>query len=130
MRMAMRMDEVFAAHGLTAADFAAMSILRRRGEIPMHDLADGLYLTAGTVTPRVRRLVGRGLVSVRPALGDARIRLVSLTDRGRSTFEAAVPEHLEAQRRALRTLTPAQQSELADLLALLLADLEHDDSNP
>ena len=99
-----------------------MSILRRRAD-PMHDLADGLLSHCRHGHPTGATSGWKGLVSVRPALGDARIRLVSLTDRGRSTFEAAVPEHLEAQRRALRTLTPAQQSELADLLALLLADL-------
>ncbi len=36
-------------------------LVRRAGDTPMSGLAEGLYLTAGTVTPRVRRLVGAGL---------------------------------------------------------------------
>ena len=122
--IAMRMDEVFAAHGISAADFAAMSILRRRGEVPMRSVADGLYLTAGTVTPRIRRLVDHGLVRVSPDVHDARVRLVALTTLGERTFDAVVPAHLATQRQALESLTAAQRLELAGLLAILLTDLE------
>ena len=122
--ISMRMDAVFAAHGITAADFAAMSILRRRGEVPMRSIADRLYLTPGTVTPRIRRLAEAGLVRVRPDPADARGRLVSLTAAGRQRFDEVVPEHLVGQREALRSLDAVQRDQLAGLLRVVLCDLE------
>lgn len=122
--ISMRMDAVFESHGITAADFAAMSILRRRGEVPMRSIADRLYLTPGTVTPRIRRLAEAGLVRVRPDAADARVRLVSLTAAGRQRFDEVVPDHLDGQREALRVLDKAQCSQLAELLRVLLCDLE------
>lgn len=120
----LRMNQVFAEHGISAADFAALSILRRHGPVQMHALADGLYLTAGTVTPRVRRLVSAGLVAVTAQPEDARVRMVALTPAGRAKFDAVVPDHLTVQAEALRTLSPTQRTQLGDLLAVLLADLE------
>lgn len=122
--IAVLMDRVFAAHGMTAADFAAMSILRRRGSVPMGSLADGLYLTAGTVTPRVRRLVERGWAVVAADPDDGRVHRVALTTQGESAFMAAVPQHLAVQDRALRSLTSSDRRGLAGLLAVVLADLE------
>lgn len=116
---------VYDAHGITAADFAALSILSRSGEVPMSVLADGLYLTAGTVTPRARRLADAGLVRLRQAPGDARVRLVKLTPHGQRVFAEAAPAHLAVQHDALRALSQEQAAQLEDLLALMLGDLEN-----
>ena len=122
------MNEVLAEHGLTAGDFAALSILRRAGEdgAPMSRLADGLALTGGTVTTRVRRLVGAGFAHVARSTADARVHRVVLTELGRERFDAAAPAHLENQRRQLKALDPTEQAQLAVLLRRLLASLEHD----
>ncbi|TXH43332.1 MAG: MarR family transcriptional regulator [Actinobacteria bacterium] len=119
-----QLGELYQAHGLSAADFAALSILRRAGETPMSGLAEGLYLTAGTVTPRVRRLVGAGLATVRRDPQDSRVQLVAMTPEGRSAFDRVVGGHLEIQRHSLTALTADEQVLLAELLTRVLADLE------
>lgn len=125
-RIEARLDAIYAAHGLTAGDFAALSILWRAGEAgcPMSSLADSLYLTGGTVSVRVARLVDRGWARVTPSPTDARTRLVCATDVGRELFERVMPQHLEVERQALAGLSTLEQNQLAGLLAKLLTQLE------
>lgn len=120
------MNAVFARHGLTAGDFAALSILRRAGDdgATMTALADGLALTGGTVTTRVHRIVDAGWARVAVEPTDHRVRRVVLTPLGREVFERAAPDHLANQRAALAPLTAEQQSDLADLLRILLSAFE------
>lgn len=120
------METALAAHDLTVADFAALSILRRAGAggAPMGAMAEGLYLTAGTITPRVNRLVSKGLATTSSDAKDHRVRRVHLTDLGARTFEAAAPDHLARQRALLAPLTAAERQRLAELLRTLLAAAE------
>lgn len=124
--MAAAMNAVFADHGLTAGDFAALSILRRAGATgaTMSDLADGLALTGGTVTTRVHRIVDAGWAKVVAEPSDHRVRRVHLTVAGRDRFDRAAPDHLANQRAMLAPLTTEQQAELADLLRILLRHFE------
>lgn len=124
--MASAMNAVFAEHGLTAGDFAALSILRRAGAAgaTMTDLADGLALTGGTVTTRVHRIVDAGWAQVVAEPSDQRVRRVRLTPAGRDRFDRAAPDHLANQRAMLAPLTTAQQTELAGLLRILLHRFE------
>lgn len=126
--MATAMDEVYSRHGLSAGDFAALSILRRAGRAgaPMGALADGLALTGGTVTTRVRRLIAAGFAEQAPQGHDHRVRTIRLTAAGRDRFDAAAPDHLANQRALLAPLDAAEQEQLADLLRLLLSAYEKD----
>jgi DNA-binding MarR family transcriptional regulator len=121
------MNAVFAHHGLTAGDFAALSILRRAGVAgaTMSDLADGLALTGGTVTTRVHRIVNAGWAQAVEGAADRRVRRVSLTPAGQAVFDRAVPDHLANQQAMLAPLTAGQQAQLTDLLRILLASFEH-----
>lgn len=127
-RLDAQLDPLYRTHGLTSGDFAALSILRRAGDdgCPMGALADSLYLSGGTVTSRVARLVAHGLAESAPDPRDARTRVVRATEAGRERFDRVAPEHLRVEREALSVLAPDELAALAGLLSRLLTGLEQD----
>src|SRR6202034_2673105 len=94
-RLARHLDRArmaaFAAHGLQAWGFDVLSALRRQG--PPYQLTPGALLranlvTSGTMTNRIDRLAGAGLVSRHPDPQAKRGVLVTLTARGRAVVGA------------------------------------------
>jgi hypothetical protein len=90
-------------------------------------LASELGLSAGTVSLRIDRLVGRRLVERQPDPADGRGALVSLTERGRELFDACAPEHLANAQELLAGLTGEEREQLGELLGKLLYTLEDND---
>src|SRR5215208_498101 len=102
------LDEVFRAHGLGAASFAVLVTLARIGGdvgVSQRRLMDELALTSGTISVRMDRLVGQGLVERRPDPESRRNTLITLTARGRELFERVAPAHLANERRLLAALS-------------------------
>lgn len=121
------LDLVFARYALTAPGFAVLATLVRLGEpheMSQRQLMDELGLTAGTVSVRIDRLVGAGLVERAPQRPDRRGTLVVLTRAGLSAFEACAPEHLANERRLLAALGDDERAQLAGLLRKLLVGFE------
>src|ERR1700729_2037491 len=119
-RLARHLDRArtaaFAAHGLQAWEFDVLSALRRQG--PPYQLSPGALLratlvTSGTMTNRIDRLAGAGLVRRPPDPLDKRGVLVTLTERGRTVADAALADLLQRERKLLTGLDPAQRRELA-----------------
>ena len=121
-----KLEAAFARFGLRGADFAVLATLARlAGEsISQSRLASELALSAGTISLRVDRLAGRGLVRREPDPNDGRGALVILTDAGRDLFEACAPEHLANADELLSGLTDDERAQLALLLGKLLSTLE------
>jgi DNA-binding MarR family transcriptional regulator len=118
---------VFAAHGLTSADFQVVVTLRRAGEpyqLTQARLMTELALTSGTVSVRVDRLQTAGVVARTPDPDDGRGALVRLTDHGLDLFDRVAPEHLANEDRLLSALAPAERDLLAGLLRRLLVSFE------
>lgn len=90
-------DEVtrrLTARGFTGLRFSHGFLVQRlvEGEQPIAALAQALEVTQQAVSKTVAELERLGYVRRRPGPGDARVRLVSLTDRGRAAVEAAREE--------------------------------------
>ncbi len=71
---------VFAAHGLTPADFQVIVTLRRFGKpyrLPQARLMDALELTSGTVSVRLDRLESAGIVVRESGTASARSTLAA-----------------------------------------------------
>lgn len=114
-----RLRPVFAADGLTDGDFDVLASLRRAGapyELTPGDLAATTMVTSGAVTKRVDRLERDGLVARRVAAGDARSRVVSLTEQGLELVEGLVERHVANEHRLVEGLTGPERAELARLL--------------
>jgi DNA-binding MarR family transcriptional regulator len=130
-RLARHLDRArtaaFARHGLAAWEFDVLSALRRQGS--PYQLSPGALLratlvTSGTMTNRIDRLAGAGLVARRPDPQDKRGVLVTLTARGQQAADAALADLLQGERELLAGLDAAQQRELAGLLRILLAPFD------
>jgi DNA-binding MarR family transcriptional regulator len=118
---------VLATHDLAIADFDVLAALRRAG--PPHRLnpthfAKTLMLTSGTITNRLDRLAGRGLIERLDDPNDRRGTLVALTAKGKALVDAAVSDHVANEARLLACLTKPERAELDRLLRKLLASLD------
>jgi DNA-binding MarR family transcriptional regulator len=121
------LQHVFDRYHLTAADFAVIVSLRRAGapyQIPQAGLISRLGLTSGTISVRIDRLSGRGVVVRADDPDDRRVQLVRLTAEGLRLFDEIAPAHLANEDRLLSALSPAERGQLAGLLRLLLVSFE------
>lgn len=117
----------FAEHGLEGWEFDVLSALRRSGEpyqLTPGQLIRETLVTSGTMTNRVDRLVGRGLVDRHPSATDRRGVLVGLTARGRQLVDAAMSDLVDGEREMLAGLGVQHQQEVADQLRRLLIPFE------
>jgi DNA-binding MarR family transcriptional regulator len=81
--------------GLTLGDFDVLAQLAGAGgELRMTELAERTLSSRSSMTRRIDRMVGEGLVRRAGADGDARGVVVALTDAGVSRLSETVPVHL------------------------------------
>jgi DNA-binding MarR family transcriptional regulator len=132
-RLRTRIDDelagVFARYDLSAADFTVIAVLRCAGTpytLPQSVLMARLGLTSGTVSVRLGRLEGKGVVTRAPSSDDGRGVLVTLTDEGVELFDRVAPAHRANEDVLLSALNPDERGQLAALLRKLLVALEHE----
>lgn len=130
-RLARHLDlarrRAFARHGLEQWEFDVLSALRRSGEpyqLTPGELLRETLVTSGTMTNRLDRLAGRGLLSRQASPHDRRTVLVTLTDEGRQLTDKALVALLEGERELLGGLALQERAELAAYLKRLLVDFE------
>lgn len=75
------------ASGLTAPRLSALSVIVFGGPLTLGDLAAAEQVRPPTVSRLVRDLESGGLVRILPDPGDARVRLVEATPRGRRLLQ-------------------------------------------
>ena len=132
-RLARHLDlarrDAFTAHGIESWEFDVLAALRRAGapyELSPGRLLRETLVTSGTMTNRVDRLAGRGLVERLPDPRDRRGVLVRLTDLGRETVDGALASLLELERPLLGGLGADDRDRLAGLLRRLARSVESD----
>lgn len=126
-RLAKQHDRVrssaFAEHGLDGWEFDVLAALRRAGdpyELTPGQLVAETLVTSGTMTTRVDRLIGRGLVLRRPDPRDRRGVLVQLTPSGRDVVDGALSTLLTHEQRLVAALSPKDRAVLPEMLRRLL----------
>ena len=116
----------FARHGLDAPSFDVLAALRRAGkpyQLTPTALMRSALVTSGAITQRLDRLEEKGLITRGRSEADGRAVLVTLSEAGRAALDAALPDHLETERRLLDGLPTEDQQQLAGLLRRLLVAL-------
>jgi DNA-binding MarR family transcriptional regulator len=124
--------QAFADRGLEASEFDVLSALRRAGapyELSPGQLVRETLVTSGTMTNRVDRLAGKGLVQRLPDPADRRGVIVRLTAEGRARVDAALEQLLLQERRLLGALSASEQSDLADLLRTVISPFDSSGSD-
>lgn len=116
----------FAAHALEPWEFDVLAALRRSGppyELSPSELLAETLVTSGTMTARVDKLLGRGLVERRRDEHDRRGVRVTLTPEGRTVVDATLASLLEHEQQLLADLDGTERDQLATLLRALVLPL-------
>jgi len=84
---------------LTYSQYIVMLVMWEKECLSVKALGEKVHLDSGTLTPLLKRLEGKGLVSRRRSDTDERVREISLTEAGKAlqTQAAQVPASLLCQ---------------------------------
>ena len=104
---------------LTYTQYIAMMVLWERRQVNVKELGECLYLDSGTLTPLLKKMEHKGLVSRARSEKDERNLIVRVTDRGLALREKALSIPLGMSTYA--PLTPDEATTLYNLLYKILA---------
>jgi DNA-binding MarR family transcriptional regulator len=113
---------VLNAIGLTYPQYLVMLVLWQHRRLSVTEVGEKLRLDSGTLTPLLKRLEAKELVSRNRSSEDERVRIISLTERGLALRKEAqtIPESLQCQ----IDMPPEQAQQLKNLCLELLALLD------
>ena len=104
--------------GLTYTQYITMMVLWEKRSVGVKELGDKLFLDSGTLTPVLKKLEAKGLVTRERSKEDERSLIVTVTEAGDAlkTQAAGIP----AQISRCSALTPEEAAELYRILYKLL----------
>jgi DNA-binding MarR family transcriptional regulator len=108
------------AHDLTFSQVRVLFLLRDEGPVAMSRLAAALGVTAATASGVIERLERHGLVARRHRADDRRVVECALADEGERLLREMAGAHVDALRRTLAVLSPAELAEFHRLLGLIV----------
>ncbi|HEV2086741.1 MAG TPA: MarR family transcriptional regulator [Cryptosporangiaceae bacterium] len=120
-------SQVAAPHGLNTRDYDILARLFWTGaphQLTPTQLATGTQAPATTITSRLDRLEGRGLIERVADPKDRRSLLARLTEEGRELFRRIVVEHARAEEALFDGISVADLERLRKLLDAVMARCE------
>jgi DNA-binding MarR family transcriptional regulator len=126
-KLAAELARVFKMHGLEHWEYDVLATLRRSGspyELTVGALLETMMLASGTISHRIDRLEGRGLVERRVDPDDRRVVRVRLTRGGRSLVDRTIVDHAANEERLLSGLSSRERDHLATLLRRLHVSID------
>lgn len=108
------------AHGITPVQYAALQAVANAPEVDQRTLAGMIGVDTSTGAGVIDRLEARGLLERKTSPHDRRVRLLAVTNAGRTLLQAVAPGMLKAQARILAPLDRAERAEFMRLLRLLV----------
>jgi len=109
-------DSCFAGHGVTANQFVLLALLAEQDGITQQELARRAFSDPNTIRAMLVLLEKRGLVTRQQHPNDGRARNVTITRKGRRTYERLLQESEPLRRRMLAPF----QSEEVKMLTIFL----------
>ena len=94
--------------GLGLSDFGVLEALLHKGPLPVNTIGPIVDLTPGSISIAVERLVEKGLVSRVESTEDRRVRIVTLTPRGKDLIAAAFRKHSGQMKIVFSELSPEE----------------------
>jgi MarR family 2-MHQ and catechol resistance regulon transcriptional repressor len=101
------------------SDFRVLEALLHKGPLPVNTLGPMVWLTPGSISVAVDRLVKKGLVSRKNHPRDRRVRQVELTAKGRALITRGFAEHAAAMETVVSVLSENERLTLLRLLKKL-----------
>src|SRR5438309_1403549 len=101
------------------SDFRVLEALLHKGPLPVNTIGPKVWLTPGSISVAVDRLVKKGLVSRKDHPDDRRVRRVELTAKGRALINRGFGEHAAAMEDVADVLSKKERLILLRLLKKL-----------
>jgi len=101
------------------SDFRVLEVLLHKGPLPVNTIGPKVWLTAGSISVAVDRLVKKGLVARKERANDRRVRQVELTAKGRALITRGFREHAAGMEDAVGVLSKKERLTLLRLLKKL-----------
>jgi MarR family transcriptional regulator, 2-MHQ and catechol-resistance regulon repressor len=101
------------------SDFRVLEALLHKGPLPVNTIGPKVWLTPGSISVAVDRLVRKGLVSRNDHPGDRRVRRVELTAKGRALITRGFGEHAAAMEDVTAVLSKNERLTLLRILKKL-----------
>src|SRR5213595_4116263 len=98
------------------SDFRVLEVLLHKGPLPVNTIGPKVWLTPGSISVAVDRLVRKGLVSRNDHPDDRRVRRVELTPKGRALISRGFGEHAAAMEDVAGVLSKNERLTLLRLL--------------
>jgi len=111
--------------GIDDTDFRILEALLSKGPLPVNTIGPKVFLTPGSISTAVDRLVERGLVSRVESLEDRRVRVVSLTPRGKTLIAPIFRKHAAEIKKLFADASPKELRALETTLKRIGRRAEH-----
>lgn len=114
--------------GLGDSDFRVLEALLHKGPLPVNTIGPKVWLTPGSISIAVDRLVRKGLVVRKEQPADRRVRRVELTRKGRTLIAATFRKHAAAMEKVVNVLSKRERTALLRILKKLGKEAESRDT--
>lgn len=99
--------------GLGESEFRILEALLHKGPMPVNTVGPKVFLTPGSISVAVDRLLKRGLVTRTNSSEDRRVRVVDLTASGRRLIEQVFAAHSRQVDRLADVLSPKERRQIS-----------------
>ena len=113
--------------GVSVAQMRALVVLAESGPCTINELSVLTVIKQSTLSRTLDTMENAGLLTREARDGDSRVRLITLTDAGRTAFEAAWPAMLGMRDTMLSSLDPEERATLNRMLLRVFYDIRHHD---
>ena len=94
--------------GIDETDFRILEVILNKGPLPVNTIGPKVNLTPGSISTAVDRLVERGLVNRIESSGDRRVRVVSLTAKGKELIAPIFRKHVAEIKKVFADASPKE----------------------
>jgi MarR family 2-MHQ and catechol resistance regulon transcriptional repressor len=101
------------------SDFRVLEALLHKGPLPVNTIGPKVWLTPGSISVAVDRMVRKGLASRKGHPDDRRVRQVELTAKGRALIARGFYAHAAAMEGVAEVLSKSERLKLVRLLKKL-----------
>lgn len=113
--------------GVSVAQMRALVVLAESGPCTINELSVLTVIKQSTLSRTLDTMENAGLLAREARDGDSRVRLITLTDAGRTAFKAAWPAMLGMRDTMLSSLDPEERATLNRMLLRVFYDIRHHD---
>lgn len=105
--------------GLTASQFEVLEVLHDLGDLRISDIIEKILATGGNMTVVIDNLAKDGLVQQSVDPQDKRVKLIRISDKGKSLMDDLIPRYLDNINTIFDKLPEAEKKTLREILTKL-----------